>query len=271
MKTDYYVLLGVEQTCAQEDIKRAYRKLALSNHPDKASLNGLTDAEATENFQALQEAYSVLSDPRQRSWYDSHWEQILDDGAKENQDPLSNLSKYSSCRCYKGFGDDERGFYSVYRELFRQVQQHECERGSDVDSDGALSGAPDFGNSRSPWETVSAFYKHWTDFSSRRSFSHADKWNPNTADNRQLRRRIEAENKKAKNAARKAFNEKIQELVRFARDVDPRVREHRQGQAQAEARKKAEKEALQKQDVEDKKLQAEHRKRKLAPVATLCR
>jgi len=77
MKQCYYALLDLERTCAPEEIKRSYRKLALKWHPDKAAINALSDKEATAKFQAIQEAYSTLSDPQERAWYDSHREQIL--------------------------------------------------------------------------------------------------------------------------------------------------------------------------------------------------
>jgi len=271
MKTCYYTLLGVEPHCGEDDIKRAYRRLALRNHPDKASLNGLTDEEATQLFQALQEAYSVLSDPSQRSWYDGHKEQVLSsDDAKENQDPLVNLSKYTSARCYRGFGDDQQGFFSVYRVLFEKISKNERERGNDdSDSDGHIFDVCGFGNPDSAWEDVSAFYRNWADFSSQQSFNHADRWNPNTADNRQVRRAMESGNKKAKLEARRALNTKVREIVRFVKERDPRVIEHRKAHAEDEARKKAAREASQKRDIDEKKRQAEHRHRKLAPVAKL--
>jgi DnaJ family protein A protein 5 len=270
MKTDYYTVLDLDRNCRSDDIKRAYRRLALSNHPDKASLNGLSDEEATQKFQELQEAYSVLSDPRQRSWYDDHREQILcGDEAKENQDPLADLCKYNTTRCYRDFGDGEGGFYSVYSKLFTSICKAEREKSGDSDSESPCSDFPSFGNSESAWEGVSAFYRSWTDFSSRQSFNQADRWNPNMADSRQMRRTMEAQNKKAKAEARKVFNTKVREIVRFVKDRDPRVVEHRKVQLEDEALKKAAKADLQKRELEEKKRDAEQRKRKLAPVAKL--
>lgn len=61
---DYYTILGVPRTASQEDIKKAYRKLAHAYHPDKK--NG------DENkFKEVNEAYQVLSDPKKRSNYDN--------------------------------------------------------------------------------------------------------------------------------------------------------------------------------------------------------
>jgi len=63
---DYYKILGVERTANKEDIKRAYRKLALKTHPDRNPGN----AKAEEQFKEINEAYQVLSDPEKRSRYD---------------------------------------------------------------------------------------------------------------------------------------------------------------------------------------------------------
>ena len=56
-KRDYYEVLGVSKTATDQEIKRAYRKLAKQYHPDVA-----TEANAEEKFKEVQEAYEVLSD-----------------------------------------------------------------------------------------------------------------------------------------------------------------------------------------------------------------
>jgi len=61
--TNYYQTLGIEKTASEDDIKRAYRKMAMRHHPDR----GGDQAE----FQRIQEAYSVLSDPAKRHQYDN--------------------------------------------------------------------------------------------------------------------------------------------------------------------------------------------------------
>ena len=66
VKRDYYEVLGVERTAADEEIKRAYRKLAVKFHPDKNP----DDPHAEEKFKELGEAYDVLMDPDKRAAYD---------------------------------------------------------------------------------------------------------------------------------------------------------------------------------------------------------
>ncbi len=67
---DYYKILGVDKTATQDDIKKAFRKLARQYHPD---LNP-NDANAKEKFQAINEANEVLSDPEKRKKYDEYGE-----------------------------------------------------------------------------------------------------------------------------------------------------------------------------------------------------
>ncbi|MHB1069748.1 MAG: DnaJ domain-containing protein, partial [Gemmatimonadaceae bacterium] len=67
---DFYQVLGVERNASDDDIKQAYRKLAMRHHPDK---NG-GSKEAEETFKVVTEAYDVLKDPQKRAAYDRYGE-----------------------------------------------------------------------------------------------------------------------------------------------------------------------------------------------------
>lgn len=66
MAKDYYEVLGVPKSATQDQIKKAYRELALKYHPDRNK-----DKAATEKFKEANEAYAVLSDPEKRKRYDT--------------------------------------------------------------------------------------------------------------------------------------------------------------------------------------------------------
>ena len=73
---DYYEVLGVPRTASPDEIRKAYRKLALKWHPDRHKPE--TRKEAEERFKRISEAYEVLSDPEKRKQYDQfgeHWKQ----------------------------------------------------------------------------------------------------------------------------------------------------------------------------------------------------
>jgi len=69
-KRDYYEILGLSKTASKDDIKKAYRNLALKHHPDRVSADKKKEAE--EMFKEISEAYAVLSDDQKRSQYDQY-------------------------------------------------------------------------------------------------------------------------------------------------------------------------------------------------------
>nr|GMD36777.1 DnaJ homolog subfamily B member 13-like [Ipomoea batatas] len=77
MGVDYYKILDVDRNAKDDDLKKAYRKLAMKWHPDK---NPNNKKEAEAKFKQISEAYDVLSDPQKRAVYDQYGEEGLKSG-----------------------------------------------------------------------------------------------------------------------------------------------------------------------------------------------
>lgn len=76
-KEDYYSVLGVQRNSSDDEIKKAYRKLAMKYHPDRNK----EDKNAESKFKTVNEAYEILSDPEKRSAYDMHGHAGVDPSA----------------------------------------------------------------------------------------------------------------------------------------------------------------------------------------------
>lgn len=76
MADDYYSILGVQKGAGEDDLKKAYRKLAMQYHPDKNQGN----AEAEKKFKSINEAYDVLKDPQKRAAYDRFGHEAFSSG-----------------------------------------------------------------------------------------------------------------------------------------------------------------------------------------------
>ena len=99
MKQDYYELLGVERGASAEDLKKAYRKLAMQFHPDRNP----GDATAEQKFKDLSEAYEVLKDEQKRAAYDRFGHAAFEQGGGRGGGG------------FEGFG---AGFADIFDEMF---------------------------------------------------------------------------------------------------------------------------------------------------------
>jgi len=84
MSTEYYELLGVSTSASENEIKKAYRKLAVKYHPDKNPDN----KEAEEKFKEISEAYEVLSDSEKRKLYDQFGKDAVNGNGGPSVDPF---------------------------------------------------------------------------------------------------------------------------------------------------------------------------------------
>jgi len=75
-KRDYYTTLGVNRDATEDDIKKAYRRLAMKHHPDRNADKGSED-----KFKEAKEAYEILSDARKRAAYDQYGHAGVDPSA----------------------------------------------------------------------------------------------------------------------------------------------------------------------------------------------
>ncbi|MCC6861820.1 MAG: molecular chaperone DnaJ [Bryobacterales bacterium] len=100
-KRDYYEVLGVSRDADEQQLKSAYRRLALQHHPDRNPNN----QEAEEKFKEAAEAYSVLSDPQKRAAYDQYGHQGLSAAAGGGFDPSAFADFSDILGDFFGFGD----------------------------------------------------------------------------------------------------------------------------------------------------------------------
>lgn len=264
----HYEILGVKRDAGDDDLKKAYRKLALKWHPDK----NLDDAEeAAEQFKLIQAAYDVLSDPQERAWYDNHREALLKGGISgDYEDDSIDLLQYFTVSCFSGYGDDEKGFYTVYRNLFESIVKEEMEH-SKVEDEDDEEEFPPFGDSESDYDTVvHVFYGYWQSFCTRKNFAWKEEYDTRQASNRWEKRAMEKENKKTREKARKERNELVRQLVAFVRKRDRRVQAHRKlvEEQNAEKIKKVE-ELRRKQKLNQAKLAEEYKEQSWAAMSEL--
>ena len=112
---DYYKILGVDRNIPQKDVRAAYRKRAKLFHPDLHP----NDPKAKAKFQALNEAYDVISDPEKRAKYDKYGEQWRQADAFQGNDTegFSGGNPFEGFD-FSGYGSGGGGFSSFFQDLF---------------------------------------------------------------------------------------------------------------------------------------------------------
>jgi DnaJ-class molecular chaperone len=98
MSKNYYDILGITKDASEEDIKKAYRKMAVKWHPDK---NPNNKKESEEKFKVISEAFTVLSDPSKKDIYDKYG----DDGLKQHENGMGGQSAEDIFSMFFGNGN----------------------------------------------------------------------------------------------------------------------------------------------------------------------
>ncbi len=127
MEKDYYAILGISRNATQDDIKKAYRRMALKYHPDRNP----DDPHAEEKFKEVSEAYSVLSDPEKREIYDRYgYEGLKGRGYNFHFDEsiFSDFSDiFNQFFGFGGFGDIFGGGSSKRKTRFSPMRGEDLE------------------------------------------------------------------------------------------------------------------------------------------------
>ena len=222
-------------TCS---IKKAYRKKALELHPDRNYGN----VEATTKlFAEVQSAYEVLSDPQERSWYDSHRSTMLRGASGASGEHYEHNVRVTTSddlmRIFArftgqiDFSDSRSGFYGVLRDVFDTLAKEErvaCE----FDGLDPID-YPSFGHADDDYEeVVRPFYANWNGFATKKTFSWMDVYRTVDASDRRVRRMMEKENKRFRDAGIRDFNDTVRQLVAFVRKRDPRYKPNTQTDAE---------------------------------------
>ena len=135
--TDYYKILGLSKTASEEEIKKAYRKLARKLHPD---LNP-NDKEANKKFQQINEANEVLSDPEKRKKYDQYgenWENAEQfEKARQSGAGQGARNRRQTEDPFSEFGDGQ--YSDFFEQMFGSGSRSTKFRGQDYQAELHLS------------------------------------------------------------------------------------------------------------------------------------
>lgn len=241
---NYYSLLGLEEefiNATQDDIRKAYKKLALIHHPDKKECsNDEEKKEANKVWLKFKDAYDTLTDQNLKAKYDSTFK--FDDDIPEKE----AIKKIKT----------DKDFFKVFGPVFLKNSIWSTRKP-----------VPKIGDLDTDMKKVKKFYNFWFAFSSWRDFECEGEYNLNEAENRWEKRQMVKENKKLKASMLKDEKARIRRLTEVAYENDPRIiAEESKLQEEREKSKKERAELANKQKSEkeenEKRMKQEYEERK---------
>lgn len=232
-----------------DDIKKSFRRISLTYHPDKIAHLGEAAREASEShFKAVMKAYDVLSDKKKRAAYDSIDD--VDDSIPTERDAQTSPER----------------FYDKFGKCFA------------LNSRWSVSDrVPQLGDDKSDMKSVDKFYEFWYSFKSWRDFSFDLEYDLDQAECREEKRWMERQNSKHVKSKKLDESARIRRLVDLAYKHDPRLQRERaatkakknaqklEKRKAAEERARIEREAEERAKIEaDKKAAADKEQRAVA-------
>lgn len=217
----------------EAQIKRAHRKKVLRHHPDKKAAAGSSEDDSF--FKCIQKATEILLDPVKRRQFDS-------------VDEVADVEPPSKKAAQK-----PGAFFKLWSPVF--------------ESEGRFSKIPQvpkLGNDKSSKKDVEDFYNFWYNFDSWRSFEYQDEDVPDDNENRDQKRHVERKNNNARKKKKTEDTARLRHLVDECLAGDERIKRFRKEERAGKDRKRVEREAAERQAVEDaRKAKEEEEKQRL--------
>lgn len=163
--SDFYAVLGLKKECTETELRNAYKKLALKWHPDRCSASGNSKfvEEAKKKFQAIQEAYSVLSDANKRFLYDVG---VYDSGDDDDENGMGDFLNEMAAMMSQNKSNENQGeTFEELQDMFEEMFCSDNGTCSSSSSSSSRTGTP----STCSTSSATSFSDTFLTFSNKRS------------------------------------------------------------------------------------------------------
>lgn len=153
---DFYAVLGLKKECSETELRNAYKKLALKWHPDRCSASGNSKFidEAKKKFQAIQEAYSVLSDANKRFLYDVG---VYDSGDDDDENGMGEFLNEMAAMMSQNKSNENQGeTFEELQDMFDEMFNSDI--GKFSSSSSSRTGTPSMCSTSSSTSSSEAFF-----------------------------------------------------------------------------------------------------------------